>query len=148
MCGLKIDTFARYPDAAMTDRHAIVPVTQQALVERAGYLPALKVGDTVYCAGQVGRTAELAVIADPEAQFRAAWGNLLQVLEAAGCGFEDVVDLTTYHVGLREHMPVFRAVKDELFPRGSCPWTCIGVSELAHAGLLVEIKCVAVVRRG
>ncbi|MDF0732083.1 RidA family protein [Pseudomonas entomophila] len=132
----------------MTDRQAIIPIAQQALAERAGYLPAVKVGATVYCAGQVGRTADLEVIADPAQQFRAAWENLREVLAAAGCGFEDVVDLTTYHVGLREHMPVFRVVKDELFPRGNCPWTCIGVSELAHPGLLVEIKCVAVVRQG
>jgi enamine deaminase RidA (YjgF/YER057c/UK114 family) len=40
-------------------------------------------------------------------------------------------------------MAVFREVKNRVFPRGLCAWTCIGVSELAHPGLLVEIKCVA-----
>jgi len=43
-------------------------------------------------------------------------------------------------------MPVFRHVKDALFPRGTCAWTCIGVAELARAGLLAEIKCIAVQR--
>ena len=114
------------------------------LAERAGYAPAVKVGATVYCAGQVGRTPELQVIADPEAQFVAAWENLRLVLAEAGCTFEDVVEMTTYHVEMRQHMGVFRAVKDRLFPRGTCAWTCIGVTELAHPGLLVEIKCVAV----
>jgi enamine deaminase RidA (YjgF/YER057c/UK114 family) len=37
-------------------------------------------------------------------------------------------------------------VKDRVFPRGTCAWTAIGVSELARPGLLVEIKCVAVQR--
>lgn len=37
-------------------------------------------------------------------------------------------------------------VKNRLFPRGHCAWTTIGVSALAHPGLLVEIKCVAVLR--
>ncbi|TRX73174.1 RidA family protein [Pseudomonas mangiferae] len=128
----------------MPTREPIIPASMQTLVARAGYLPAVKVGQTVHCAGQVGRTTELAVIADPEQQFVAAWDNLRIVLAEAGCRFEDVVDLTTYHVDMARHLPVFRAVKDRLFPRGLCAWTCIGVAELAQPGLLVEIKCVAV----
>jgi enamine deaminase RidA (YjgF/YER057c/UK114 family) len=130
----------------MSDREVIVPPTMQAIVERAGYAPAVKVGATVFCAGQVGRTDNLEVIADPEAQFLACWENLRVVLQAAGCAFEDVVDMTTYHVQMSTHMPVFRDVKNRVFPRGTCAWTTIGVSELAHPGLLVEIKCVAVKR--
>lgn len=130
----------------MTDRQLIVPDEMRLLAERAGYAPAVKVGKTLYCAGQVGRTHELDVIEDPEQQFLAAWGNLRLVLAAGGCTFDDVVDLTTYHIDMHAHMPVFRTVKDKVFPRGTCPWTCVGVSELARPGLLVEIKCVAVQR--
>lgn len=131
----------------MTDRQIIVPQPMALLAERAGYAPAVKVGATVYCAGQVGRTADLQVIADPAQQFVAAWDNVRLVLAEAGCSFEDVVEMTTYHVEMRRHMDVFRTVKDRLFPRGTCAWTCIGVTELAHPGLLVEIQCVAVSRR-
>ena len=130
----------------MSDRQIIVPDTMKLLAERAGYAPAVKVGTTLYCAGQVGRTADLQVIEDPEQQFLAAWENLRQVLAAGGCGFEDVVEMTTYHIDMNQHMPLFRQVKDSLFPRNTCAWTCIGVSELAKAGLLVEIKCIAVQR--
>ncbi|WP_211455730.1 RidA family protein [Comamonas brasiliensis] len=130
----------------MADRELIVPPAMQSIVERAGYVPAVKVGATVFCAGQVGRTVDLEVIGDPEAQFLACWENLRAVLEEAGCTFEDVVDMTTYHVQLSKHMPVFREVKNRVFPRGTCAWTSIGVAELAHPGLLVEIKCVAVKR--
>lgn len=130
----------------MNDRQLIIPDEMQLLSERAGYVPAVKAGKTLYCAGQVGRTPQLVVIEDPEQQFLAAWENLRLVLAAGGCGFEDVVDLTTYHVDLQRHMQVFRRVKDQVFPRSSCAWTCLGVAELAHPGLLVEIKCVAVQR--
>ncbi|QXI25981.1 RidA family protein [Pseudomonas vanderleydeniana] len=130
----------------MADREIIVPASMQNIVERAGYAPAVKVGTTLYCAGQVGRTAALEVIQDPEAQFLACWENLRLVLEAGGCRFDDVVDMTTYHVNMSQHMAVFREVKNRVFPRGHCAWTSIGVSELAHPGLLVEIKCVAVQR--
>ncbi|MGF6209262.1 RidA family protein [Pseudomonas frederiksbergensis] len=131
----------------MPDREIIIPDAMRPIVERAGYAPAVKVGDTLYCAGQVGRSPEMQVIEDPEQQFISAWGNLRQVLEAGGCTFEDVVDMTTYHVDMSKHMAVFREVKNRLFPKGLCAWTCIGVSELAHPGLLVEIKCTAVRRQ-
>ena len=130
----------------MSDRQIIVPDTMKLLAERAGYAPAVKVGTTLYCAGQVGRTADLQVIEDPEQQFLAAWENLRQVLAAGGCSFEDVVEMTTYHIDMNQHMLLFRQVKDSLFPRNTCAWTCIGVSELAKPGLLVEIKCIAVQR--
>jgi enamine deaminase RidA (YjgF/YER057c/UK114 family) len=130
----------------MNDRHIIIPDEMRLLAERAGYAPAVKVGKTLYCAGQVGRTPDLAVIEDPEQQFIAAWENLRLVLAAGGCTFEDVVDLTTYHADLQRDMPLFRAVKDSVFPRATCAWTCLGVSELARPGLLVEIKCIAVQR--
>jgi len=130
----------------MTDRQIIVPDGMKLLCDQAGYAPAVKVGKTLYCAGQVGRTPELSVIEDPEQQFLAAWENLRLVLTAGGCEFADVVEMTTYHVDMQRHMPIFRRVKDQVFPRSTCAWTCIGVSELARPGLLVEIKCIAVQR--
>ncbi|VEB98311.1 RutC family protein yjgH [Cedecea lapagei] len=130
----------------MSDREIIMPPSMQELAKRAGYAPAVVVGNTVYCAGQVGRTPDLQVIADPKSQFIACWENLRLVLEEAGCSFGDVVEMTTYHVDMKEHMDVFREVKDEVFPRGHCAWTCIGVAELARPGLLVEVKCIAVRR--
>ncbi|KFE55159.1 RidA family protein [Pseudomonas syringae] len=129
----------------MADRQIIIPASMSNIVERAGYVPAVKVGSTVYCAGQIGRTPQLEVIHNPEQQFIACWENLRIVLAEAGCTFEDVVEMTTFHVEMSRHMDVFRAVKDRLFPRGTCAWTAIGVSELAVSGLLLEIKCVAVV---
>ncbi|WP_102224407.1 RidA family protein [Acidimangrovimonas sediminis] len=116
-----------------------------AIVVEKGYAPAVRAGNLLFCAGQVGRDDALEVIDDPEAQFEACWRNLSDVLSAGGCGFGDVVEMTTYHVGMAEHMDLFRAVKNRRFPRGTCAWTRIGVSELAHPGLLVEIKVVALI---
>ena len=130
----------------MVYRETIVPDQMREIVSRSGYAPAIKVGATLYCAGQVGRTPQLEIIKDPEMQFEACWENLRVVLAAGGCTFEDVVDMTTYHVDMAHHMETFREVKNRLFPRGGCAWTAIGVAELARPGLLVEIKCVAVQR--
>ena len=127
----------------MSDREVIVPAAMRRIYEEYGYAPALRVGNLVFVAGQVGRTADLDVIVDPEAQFTAAWENCRIVLAAAGCGFEDVVDLTTYVVDMPVHMPLFRVVKVRHFPQRTCPWTAIGVSALSRPGLLAEIKMTA-----
>jgi enamine deaminase RidA (YjgF/YER057c/UK114 family) len=129
-----------------SDREIIVPPQMQQIIERSGYAPAIKVGRMLYCAGQVGRTPNREVIEAPEAQFLACFENLRLVLAAGGCTFDDVIDMTTYHVDMSRHMSVFRDVKNRLFPRGTCAWTSIGVSELAQPGLLVEIKCTALQR--
>ncbi len=52
--------------------------------------PAVKVGPPYWARWQVGRTPELEVISDLEAQFLAYWKNLRLLLDAAGCTFEDV----------------------------------------------------------
>jgi enamine deaminase RidA (YjgF/YER057c/UK114 family) len=124
-------------------RRAIVPPGMEPIFEQFGYTPGLLAGGFLFCAGQVGRDADLRVVADPEAQFAAAWDNLRAVLTEAGCGFADVVDLVTYHVEMSRHFDAFKTVKNRVFPRQTCPWTAIGVSELARPGMLVEIKAIA-----
>ncbi|EGH48271.1 endoribonuclease L-PSP, partial [Pseudomonas syringae pv. pisi str. 1704B] len=84
----------------MSDRELIIPPTMQSIMDRAGYAPAVRVGDTLYCAGQVGRTRDMEVILNPEAQFIACWENLRTVLAEGGCTFDDIVDMTTYHVAM------------------------------------------------
>lgn len=128
------------------DREVIIPEEMREIVNRAGYAPAVKVGHTIYVVGQVGRNKELEVISNPAEQFAAMWENLRIVLNAAKCTFDDVVEMTSYHVEMSKHMDVFRAVKNDVFPKGTYAWTRIGVSELAHPGLLAEVKCVAVAR--
>lgn len=53
----------------MSDREIVVPDAMKLILERVGYVPAMKVGNMLFCSGQIGRTRELEVIADPEQQF-------------------------------------------------------------------------------
>ncbi|CAN5527633.1 hypothetical protein BH20ACT17_BH20ACT17_08890 [soil metagenome] len=56
----------------------------------------------------------------------------------------DHVEMTSYHVGLREHLAQFIAVKDRHIAEPYPAWSAIGVSELITAGALVEVRAVAV----
>ncbi len=64
------------------------------------------------------------------------------MLEAAGADFGDVVEITTFHVGM-EHLAVFGTVKADFLKEPFPAWTAIGVSELAIPGALVEIRATA-----
>ena len=57
----------------MSNQKIIVPEFMELLVKRAGYIPAVMVNETVYCAGQVGRTPDFDIIEVPGNQFVAAW---------------------------------------------------------------------------
>jgi hypothetical protein len=64
-------------------------------------------------------------------------------LAVAGLHFCHIVEMTTYHVGLRKHLDVFVKIKDE-FVRSPYPaWTAIGVTELITQGTLLEVRVVA-----
>jgi enamine deaminase RidA (YjgF/YER057c/UK114 family) len=51
--------------------------------------------------------------------------------------------MTTYHVGLRQHLEAFTKVKDEFIGQPYPAWSAIGVSELITEGTLIEIRVIA-----
>ncbi|UJA19330.1 RidA family protein [Thermoleophilia bacterium SCSIO 60948] len=97
----------------------------------------------VFCSGVTGTSVNGRVDADPAAQFHQAFEHLRVYLEAAGCSIDGLVEITSYHVGLREHLEAFLAVKDLWIEPPYPAWSAIGVSELITPGALVEIRAVA-----
>ena len=105
--------------------------------------PVLDTGDFVFLSGITGAHPDLTVSEDPETQFRDAFRFLAANLEAAGLDFGHVVEMTTYHVGLREHLRAFVKVKDEFIKEPYPAWSAIGVTELITQGTLIEIRVIA-----
>ncbi|WP_027777061.1 RidA family protein [Paraburkholderia caledonica] len=129
----------------MKERKAVVPAGMEAVYERIRYAPAVKVGNTIYVSGQVGRDAKMQLVEGREAQTVQAFENLKKVLEAAGASLSDVVDLTTFHTDMRD-LPSFIEIRDRYLTTHPMPaWTAIGAHMLGGtAGYIVEIKAVAV----
>ena len=129
----------------MSERKAIVPDGMEAVYEKIRYAPALKVGNTVYVSGQIGRNAAMELVEGREAQIVQAFENLKLVLAAAGASMSDVVDLTTFHTDMRD-FPLFMEVRDRYITTDPLPaWTAVGAHMLGGtAGYIVEIKAVAV----
>ena len=75
------------------ERETIVPEGYEAQLEQWGLAPAVRVGATVYCSGQLGFGADGALPADPEAQLVNAFEHVAKVLRGAGARLADVVEL-------------------------------------------------------
>jgi enamine deaminase RidA (YjgF/YER057c/UK114 family) len=138
----------RAKETVMHDREAIIPAGMEAVYERIGYAPAVRVRDTVYVSGQIGRDAEMRLVEARDEQIVQAFENLKTVLAAAGASLADVVDLTTFHTDMRD-LPLFMQVRDRYFDTHPKPaWTAVGAHMLGGSpGYIVEIKAVAVLTK-
>jgi enamine deaminase RidA (YjgF/YER057c/UK114 family) len=96
--------------------------------------------------GHVGRGSQR-IDPSPERQFRDAFDNVSATLAAAGASWANVVEMTTYHIGLREHFDVFRRVRDAYVVEPYPAWTAVGVAELIAPGAIIEIAVTAVLDR-
>lgn len=117
----------------------IVPERYRRVYDDFHYAPAVRVGNTLYLSGVVagGETFEQ--------QFDRAFQSLRGVLEAAGSGLEHIVDLTTFHVNMHDHIDTFMEVKDRYLTDPYPAWTAIGVAALYSPRAVVEIKVVAII---
>lgn len=107
------------------------------------FSPVLLSGDFAFFSGQTGTHPDGSVSPDPEQQFHDAFRFLRSNLDAAGLGFDDIVEMTTYHVDLRRHLEAFIKVKDEHIKKPYPAWSAIGVTELITSGTLIEIRIIA-----
>ena len=112
----------------------ILPESMQKTYANFHFAPAQRHNGVLYCSGQIG-SGDTA-----EEEFRSAWQLVGQILQEAGLDYANIVEFTSYHVGLQGHIAEFMKVKDEFVKEPYPAWTAIGVSELAVPGARVEIR--------
>ena len=127
---------------AIAHREPVFPANRHALYEEHGYSAAIRSGDMLFVSGQVGSRADGAPEPDFAAQVQLAFDNLAATLAAAGCTFDDLIDVTTYHTDPENQFSTIMQVKKSIFPHPPYPnWTAVGVTWLA--GFDFEIKVIA-----
>ncbi len=111
------------------------------------FAQAVKVGSTLYLAGQVGIDEKGKPGADITEQTRLAYKNIETVLAEFGATLSNVVDETMFVTDVDEVMSNAKTVfaaRAEAY--GEIPEVCqtlVGVSKLVMPELKLEIKCIA-----
>ena len=126
----------------MAKRDAIFPAGRQALYDINRYSAAIRSGDLLFVSGQVGSRDDGSPEPDFGKQVQLAFDNLAAVLKAAGCTFDDVVDVTTFHTDPATQFDAVSAIRQQVIGGPPYPnWTAVGVNWLA--GFDFEIKVIA-----
>ncbi|CEG51110.1 RidA family protein [Stutzerimonas kunmingensis] len=126
----------------MTPRDVVFPPGRQALYERNRYSPAIRANGLLFVSGQVGSREDGSPEPELEAQVRRAFDNLNAILQAAGCTFDDVIDVTVFMVDPQAIFERVCSVVPEYWGAAPHPTlTAVGVTWLY--GFQFEIKVIA-----
>lgn len=126
----------------MASRDVVFPAGRQALYERNRYSPAVRADGFLFVSGQVGSREDGSPEPELGPQVRLAFENLNAVLAAAGCTFDDVLDVTVFLVDPEKNFETVWGVVPDYWGDAPHPaLTCIGVTWLY--GFQFEIKVIA-----
>jgi 2-iminobutanoate/2-iminopropanoate deaminase len=109
------------------------------------FSPAVRVGNMLYLAGQIGDVQRKLVPGGIEAETRQTMLNIKDVLEKSGSSMERVVKCTVFMADMAE-WPKMNEVYKTFFPVNLPARSAFGATGLA-LGARVEIECLATVGR-
>lgn len=113
--------------------------------EPGGYAHAVRAGNTIYLAGQIGLTPDGKLAGESfEAQAVQVCENIARILAAAGASWADVVKVTAFLTD-RAHQPTWREVRKRYFGDAPPASTAVIVAGLVDPRLLIEVEAIAVV---
>lgn len=127
-------------------RRALVPAGSEAAVKAMKLSPGIVSNGHVFVTGMTGSLASGEMPTDPETQFRSAFDKIGAVLAEAGLTCADIVEMTSYHVGIAEHFDLFSDVHADYVADPYPAWTAVEVAALRRPGALVEVKVIAAIR--
>jgi reactive intermediate/imine deaminase len=111
------------------------------------YSQAVKVGDTVYCSGQIGLDPETMLMVEGiDAQIHRVFNNLAAVAKEAGGSLRDAVRLTVFLTDLG-HFAKVNEIMAEYVQEPYPARAAVGVASLPR-NALVEVDAVLVLHAG
>ncbi|MHA7819944.1 MAG: RidA family protein [Erythrobacter sp.] len=135
-----------HEEAARSEKQTVMPegADGTTMFEQFGFSESVIHGDTVFLSGVIlgapreGETMEQA--------FERGFRYIGTVLERSGSTWDEVIDITTYHVDIEDSMPALAAVKNRYVKAPFPAWTAIDIDRLFTPNGLVEIKVTARVK--
>ena len=115
--------------------------------ERYGYSPAVAAGGLLFIAGVVGARTDGSIADTVEEQAELIFTRISEILRLAGLSTSDLVEITSYHVGVSSTLPALTRAKDRHLSGPLPAWNIIGVESLASPSLKLEVRSVAAMRK-
>ena len=130
--------------AAPAPHHRIIysdnPRARQ-MQDKIGWADSVTAGDTVYVSGVVAFT--LPTDKGLEDAYTRAFDRLSKVLEKAGVGWGDVVEVRSFHTDPNAQIDAMAAVKRRYRAAPDPAWTAVGTSGLLGSTGITEIALIA-----
>ena len=124
-------------------RTALFPAGTRGTADQMKLSPGIVSGNHVFLTGVTGSKPDGDMPENLEDQFRLAFDKIGAVLLEVGLGFDAIVEMTSYHIGLRDHFDSFCAVRSRYVTEPYPAWTAVEVAGLRREGAVVEIRVIA-----
>lgn len=128
------------------------PINPATMAKPSGFAHGVKVGDTIWLAGQTALDADMNIVPGGIVeQFQQAFGNVLTTLREAGGDPSDLVDVTIYLTDVEDYLANGREIGRlwrEMAGRDYPAAAGIGITRLWQPEAMIEIKAVAVIGSG
>ena len=125
------------------DKTALFPPGSEFQAGQIKVSPGILSGDHVFLTGVTGSRSDGSMRSGIEDQTKAAFDKIGAVLAEAGLSHNAIVEMTSYHVGLREHFNAFNRIRCEYMSEPFPALTAIDVAGLRRPGALIEIRAIA-----
>ncbi len=109
--------------------------------ERYGYADAVIAGDLIFLSGIVAGQAPGETELTPA--FDRVFRHIGRILERAGAGYGDIVDVTSFHTDLPAQIDAMTEAQKRYLGSPPPAWTAVDIDRLLPDGGIVEIKIVA-----
>lgn len=124
-------------------RDVVFPPSLAVAVAASGFSPAVRAGDLLFLTGATGGDEKGVMPEGANAQTRNALAKAITILDAAQGSAQSVVEVTSYHLGLKSHFDQVDAILREMLGTPLPAWTAVEVAGLRREGAVIELRIVA-----
>lgn len=124
-------------------KRAIIPKQMAGLYRDWRMSPGLEVDGFVFLTGFSGMPLDGRLSPDPQEQIEAAFDQAFLVLAEARMDARNIIEVTSFHVGLRAHLDIFKAAWRARMREPYPAWTAIEVAGFATEGVVIELRVIA-----
>ncbi|WP_106745040.1 RidA family protein [Yoonia maritima] len=121
----------------------VIPPAFQTAYEQIKMSPGVISGGHLFLTGMTGGDPDGQMPSDPATQMRNAFDKIGLILSEANLPFAAIAEMTTYHIGLRDHFALFDQIRLEYLQPPYPAWTAIEAAGLRREGAIIEIRVVA-----